>query len=87
MKPAVLDLTREEWTAAGLAIIDGQPAGIRFTADDIRPHLPQPHHPNAFGALFMTAKARGLITRAGHATSRTRTRRHGEVKIWERTHQ
>ena len=59
MKPAVLDLTREEWTAAGLAIIDGQPAGIRFTADDIRPHLPQPHHPNAFGALFMTAKHEG----------------------------
>ena len=84
MKPAVLDLTREEWTAAGLAIIDGQPPGTQITADDIRAHLPEPHHSGAWGALFITANAKGLIARAGYTTSRTKSRRHGSVRVWTR---
>lgn len=82
--PAVLETDPAEWQAMAVGVI-AMYADKRepFTAEDIRHHLDEnPTHPNAWGAAFLTAKARGIITATGYATSQTTSRRHGVQRVW-----
>ena len=90
--PAALETSPEEWHELAIGVIAMYAEKrVPFTADEIRHHLDeQPSNPNAWGAAFSTAKAKGLIVATGYATSNTRSRRHGVHRVWqgtpERTH-
>ena len=82
--PAVLETDPAEWQAMAVGVI-AMYAERRtpFTADEIRHHLDEhPAHPNAWGAAFTTAKARGLIAPTGYTTSNTASRRGGVNRVW-----
>ena len=84
MRAAALEISPAEWQEMALGVI-AMYAERRepFTAEDVRRHLDEePSNPNAWGAAFSTAKAKGLIIATGHATSRTRSRRHGVHRVW-----
>jgi hypothetical protein len=91
-KPAVLEeYTPAEWLDLALGVIAMYAERyVPFTAEDIRHHLDEtPAHPNAWGAAFRTAQAKGLITPTGYTTSQTRSRRNGVHRVWvgiERRH-
>ena len=91
MKAAVLEVTPGEWREIAIGVIaQFAELGRPFTSDEVRPLLPEPHHPNALGGAFTTARAAGLIIRTGHTTSHTRSRNHGTQAVWigtDRRHQ
>lgn len=62
------------------AVIDTQHL---FSADDLRPLVPAPGHPNWWGALFTAASAEGRITKAGPMISRSKSRRGGLIWQWK----
>ena len=84
MKPAVLDLTREEWTATGLEFIENHPPGEHVYADKLRGLIPEPPQSHDWGGLFSAAKAAGLVTHVGWRRSTHPTRRNGTQAVWER---
>lgn len=82
--PAALETDPGEWQAMAVGVI-AMYAEKRepFTAEDVRHHLDEnPHHANAWGAAFATAKARGIIAPTGYATSNTASRRGGVHRVW-----
>ena len=82
--PASLEFSKDEWVSMALTVIEDLDPGASLTADLLREDLPPAPHDNLWGALFMTANAKGLIARAGYTTSRTKSRRHGSVRVWTR---
>jgi hypothetical protein len=90
-KPAILETPPDEWQSMAVGVI-AMYAETRkpFTAEDVRHHLDEtPAHPNAWGAAFRTAQAKGLITPTGYTNSHTRSRRNGVHRVWagiERRH-
>lgn len=80
--PMVLD-TRDEWFEAfDNAIAAMVERGRIFSADDLREIMPEPGHPNWWGAGFRRAIGAGLITQAGFDLSRTKSRNGGVVRTW-----
>lgn len=58
-------------------------AGHPFTADDLAALVDQePHHPNAWGALFLNASQRGEIRKTGYTQSKTKSRHAGSQSVW-----
>ena len=83
--PASMEFSKDEWVSMALAVIEDLDPGDSLTADLLREGgLPPAPHDNLWGALFITANAKGLIARAGYTTSRTKSRRHGSVRVWTR---
>lgn len=83
-RAAVLDVSPEQWRELAVAVIAQYAEhGLPFTADDVRLHLEEPpHSPNAWGAAFATARARGIIRRTGYTTSERISRRHSAQAVW-----
>lgn len=71
------------WTEdAVAAIAELANRGGTVTADDLRRnHRPAPH-PNKVGSAFKIARSRGLITQAGIANSKHRSRHGGILREW-----
>ncbi len=58
-------------------------SGREFTADDLRElGVPEPDHPNRWGALFAGAHARGVIEPVRFSTSSRRARHGGTYRVW-----
>lgn len=56
-----------------------------FSANDVRPHLPEGIRPNAIGGRFRRAAGRGLIRHVDwEASSDPRTHGH-HIKLWQGT--
>ena len=53
-----------------------------LTADDLRPLICEPHHPNQWGVAFRVAESRRIISYLQHQRSRTRSRRGGALAVW-----
>ena len=58
-------------------------SGGVFSANDVRPHLPEGIRPNAIGGRFRRAAGRGLIRHVDwEASSDPRTHGH-HIKLWQ----
>lgn len=58
-------------------------AGADFTAPDLTElGVPDPDHPNRWGALFRAALTAGLIVPVGFTTSTRRSRHGGVLRVW-----
>jgi transposase InsO family protein len=54
--------TSEDWKATCDGVISWLARnGAEFTAEDVRPWIPEPPHPNAMGARFSAAVKTGVI--------------------------
>ena len=72
-----------DWGAHALAEIERLvEVGGRFTADDVREAVGEPHHPNQWGRIFTRAKELGLIVQVGWTRSRRRERHGSVLGIW-----
>lgn len=70
---------------ASSALEDLIASGSEFSADDVREAMPEglePHHPNAWGALFNGYRREGLIELAGYRQSTTKSRNGGVLRMW-----
>ena len=77
----------DEWWVDGAlrAIEDLAASGAIFSADQLRAdpyNIPDPSHPNHWGALFAKARAEGIVKPVGYAASRTATRNGGVLRLW-----
>lgn len=85
----VLSGTELVWRASVVALIANRGRGRRFTADDVRDEaaakgIPNPHHPNAWGALFTQLSVRGEIERVDYCESKRERSRARIVSVWVR---
>lgn len=85
----VLSAADLKWQSDVLYIIDQfAKKGKAFTAEDVRQAaencgLPQPHHPNAWGGMLITAARRKTIKRTGNFRRSSRPDRHaGLLTEW-----
>ncbi len=85
----VLSAADLKWQSDVLYIIDQLvKRGKAFTAEDVRAAaencgLPQPHHPNAWGGMLITAARRKTIKRTGNFRRSSRPdRHHGLLTEW-----
>ncbi len=85
----VLEHTGDQWKAQALqAIATLAATGRRFQAHDlVRRGVPEPDHPNRWGAVFNLARRRGLITWAGYAPSNRPATKRSILRIWRGTNQ
>ena len=82
----LFETSKDEWfEAAANAIADRAALGGTFKTDDLRQAatIPEPRHPNWWGAAFRTAAGRGVIEKAGYNESSTRSRSGGSSFIWK----
>ena len=83
MKPAALEMDPAEWRDEALAWIqDLAHRGGVFSVEDIRRHVPEPHHPNQWGIAFGIARRKGWIVYWDSQPSSTRARKHGRTARW-----
>lgn len=76
----------DAWWAslARTAITDLAATGRPFSADHVRDMgVPDPDHPNRWGAAFSSARKAGVIRRVGYAPSTTESRHGGVVTVWQ----
>lgn len=85
----VLDNAGDPWSEATRRIITRLAAtGHRFTSDDVRAEaqqagIPEPHHPNAYGAALLAAAHAGLIIDTGRVARSERPEARGrKVAVW-----
>lgn len=70
-------------SCAELALVYLARCGAPFSADDLTDlGVPDPDHPNRWGALFRAACSRGEIVPVGFTVSRRPSRRGGVVRVW-----
>lgn len=84
--PMLFETSKEEWfEAAANAIADRAALGGTFKTDDLRKNadIPEPRHPNWWGAAFRASAAKGVIEKAGYNESSTRSRSGGASFIWK----
>lgn len=80
--PMALD-TREEWfDLARTAITELAATRHLFTADDLRPLVPDPGHKNWIGNAFQSARQTKLIKPVGFQLSNSKSRKHGVIRVW-----
>lgn len=83
MIPIVLEVDPVDWHDAAVDQIHLLAMTREFfTCEDLRPLICEPAHPNHWGAAFLTASRRRLITRWDSRPSRTRSRRGGSLAVW-----
>lgn len=59
-------------------------AGVEFDCYDLTElGVPDPDHPNRWGALFTTAQQAGLIVPVGYRPSRRPSRHGGVCRVWK----
>lgn len=77
---------KEIWLRlASSAVEDLIASGKEFSADDVRAAMPEgldPHHPNAWGALFNSYRREGLVELVGYRQSTTKSRNGGVLRMW-----
>lgn len=74
-----------EWTQKAIACLRAIPTNVEFQADWFRSiGLPEPHHPNAWGAVIHAAAKLGLIEQVGFARSKLPSARARIVGVWKR---
>lgn len=82
---AAMVLADEEWHLdADLAILRLAKTEPEFTADSLRKVLRPAPVPHWVGLAFGRASKAGLIESISHATSTTKSRNHGSLKVWRR---
>ena len=82
MNTTQLDLLQRDWIDSSAPVVIERFKGREFTTDDLHGAIPEPHHPNMFGALMAGLKRRGLISRIGYRPS-GRTEANGRVvAVW-----
>lgn len=82
-RPMALETDPDVWRSDALAYVESRArAGHIVTADDVRRDLPEPHHPNAVGGIFLSLSRRGVIVKAGDHPATTKSRRHGHSYAW-----
>lgn len=80
-----LEDSHESWVEDAVATIIGiSLAQPEFTADDVRREMRPAPHQNAPGMAFAKARNLGLIESVNSATSKSRSRKNGALKIWTR---
>ena len=76
---------REHWKMRIALVIDGlRRRGLPFTGDDVRERaaargIPEPHHPNAYGAAMTAAARKGRIQKTGRYVKSSIPSRHAAV--------
>lgn len=74
------------WTRASLQAIEAlAQTGRPFSASDLRDEpysIPEPVHPNHWGALWTHAKGQGLCHPIGYVQARTGSRHRGVQRLW-----
>lgn len=80
--PMFMDSLDEWFESFDSALLARVRLGGRFTADDLRDKVPEPGHPNWWGAGFRRAISDGLIVQVGFVESRTPSRRGGVLRVW-----
>jgi hypothetical protein len=81
------------WTDQAMYLLERflKKTSVEFTMDDFRSYasnvgLNEPHHPNAWGALFNHASSRNLIRFSGNVWESTRPEAHKRlIRGWVRT--
>ncbi|MDI3330662.1 MAG: hypothetical protein QJR09_08000 [Micrococcus sp.] len=82
-RPAVLEVDKGAWIADAIDYIVTRARRVgTVTADDLRRDLPEPHHPNAFGTVFLIASSRKLIEQVDGGPSKIRSRHGGHRGVW-----
>lgn len=82
-RPAVLEVDPKEWTRTAVEYIETRVRNVgTVTADDLRRDLPEPHHPNQYGAAFLIASSRKLIEKFDGGPSKVRSRHGGHRGVW-----
>lgn len=80
---AALNAERPWWNTAMNWLRAYAVSGIEFDAYDLtKAGVPEPDHPNRWGALFHTAKTQGLIEHAGYHQSERPGRAGGVCAVW-----
>lgn len=80
--PMALD-GRDEWFDAARDALDTLiETRHLFSADDMRPLVPEPGHPSWWGALFAGAREAGRIKPMGFMLSRSKSRKNGVIRVW-----
>lgn len=82
---AVDALARDPWWSdhADSVLTRLAESGREFTAQDLRDGgVPEPDHPNRWGALFLRAHVCGLIVPVRFATASRRARHGGVLRVW-----
>lgn len=83
MKAAALE--DNAWLEDAVATIIGLALNQEFvTADDLRREIRPPANSNWPGMAFAKARNLGLIESVNSATSKSRSRKNGALKIWTR---
>lgn len=70
------------------AVTELAKTGQPFTLDALRDdpyNLPDPHHPNQWGALAHAARKAGLIEPIGYQPSTVASRKGSVVRVWQGT--
>src|SRR5215207_2765105 len=79
------------WMATALSFVSGLYRPWEGTAEDLRLHIvalgcPAPHHHNAWGALVMTARRKGLLTETGRmANMRTKKSHARRTPVYQKS--
>lgn len=83
----VLDGADDWWRdAAERALSWWAAIGVEFDSYDLTElGVPDPDHPNRWGALFKAAADQGRIAAVGYRPSRRPTRHGGVVRVWKGT--
>lgn len=81
----VLDNADDWWrSTAERALRWWAESGMEFDAFDITElGVPDPDHPNRWGALFQSAVTAGLIVPVGYRQSRRPSRHGGVCRVWK----
>lgn len=85
---ASADAANFNWTDYALSLLEYFAKSVRqFSSDEFRAHfvnhLPEPPHPNAFGALFNRAAKAGIIRHVGYIKSVRASAHRRVVGVWQ----
>lgn len=85
MLEEINDAADDWWrSTAERALLWWAESGVEFDAFDLTQlGVPDPDHPNRWGALFGAAKATGLIEPVGYRQSRRPGRHGGVCRVWK----
>ena len=86
MATAINATEPDDLAAIDLLIARAAATGSVFSANDVRPHLPEGVRTAAIGARFAHARRRGVIHPVGYTTSTDPGTHAHPVRTWRGTH-